>query len=85
VTGEEGVTHSWSPWTVNGDDGSRYPASSSTYEDYPKPEYPFAGEETYKPGDCVKGWIVFTTDAKPDIAVVRYSNDQGRDCHLEIE
>jgi hypothetical protein len=56
----EGVTFSWSPWTLQDGDSGRYPASSSTYENFPKPEFPFAGDETFRRGDCVKGWIVFS-------------------------
>lgn len=77
VTGGEAVSLSWDPWSAFTADGSRFPALGSTYGDYPKPEYPFAGDETYKPGECVKGWIVFSSPKKPEMTSIRYSNDAG--------
>jgi len=77
VTGDEPVSLSWDPWSAFTADGSRFPALGSTYGDYPKPEYPFAGDETYKPGECVKGWIVFSSPKTPRMTSIRYSNDAG--------
>ena len=77
VSGDEAVSLSWDPWSAFTADGSRFPALGSTYGDYPKPEYPFAGDETYQPGECVKGWIVFSSPKTPQMTSIRYSNDAG--------
>ena len=46
------------PWTLAYEDGSRVEPSSTTYGDFPKPEYPF--ETTLTAGRCVRGKLVFS-------------------------
>ena len=48
----------WNPWVREDGDASQDPASSSAYEDFPAPEYPFAGDRTHGAGQCAEGWIV---------------------------
>lgn len=46
------------PWSLAYKDGSRVQPSSTTYGDFPRPEYPYEDTEV-PPGDCVRGKIVF--------------------------
>ncbi|MFI2367449.1 hypothetical protein [Streptomyces sp. NPDC018833] len=46
------------PWTLSYEDGSRVEPSSTTYGDFPKPEFPF--ETTLTDGKCVRGKLVFS-------------------------
>lgn len=45
------------PWTISYEDGTRVEPSSSTYGDFPKPEYPVETQLTT--GRCVRGKLVF--------------------------
>ncbi len=38
--GQDGVSFSWSPWSITGKDGGTYPASDSTWSDFPAPSTP---------------------------------------------
>ena len=73
----EGVTMSWSPWSLTDSSGGLYPASSSTYENFPVPEYPFADSSVFRSGDCARGWIVFGVPAEQGVSGVRYGNQAG--------
>ncbi|MFH9761328.1 hypothetical protein ACH4MJ_04235 [Streptomyces anulatus] len=57
------------PWTLAYEDGSRAEPSSTTYEDFPKPEFPF--ETTLTDGKCVRGKLVFPVpgDQRPTAVV----------------
>ncbi len=68
---------SWSPWVLADADSGQYPASSSTTEDFPVPEYPLAGARLYKVRQCAKGWIVFGAPRDAKLATMDYSNDTG--------
>lgn len=68
---------SWGPWSMIGSDGGRYPMSSSTWGDFPKPQYPFGGDEVFNVGDCAKGWMLGEVNTGVSVAKVRYSNDSG--------
>ncbi|WP_173264455.1 DUF4352 domain-containing protein [Streptomyces pacificus] len=59
----------WTPWSLAYTDGSRVDPSSTTYRDFPKPEYP--GETTLTSGKCVRGKLVFAvpSDSRPDTVV----------------
>ncbi|MEN8655020.1 hypothetical protein ABCR94_31650 [Streptomyces sp. 21So2-11] len=45
------------PWTLAYGDGTRIEPSSSTWDDFPKPEYPLETKLTV--GKCVRGKLVF--------------------------
>jgi hypothetical protein len=57
------------PWTLFYEDGTRIEPSSTTYDDFPKPEYPFETQLTT--GKCVRGKLVFAVpgDAWPHTVV----------------
>ncbi|MFD9047671.1 DUF4352 domain-containing protein [Streptomyces zaomyceticus] len=46
-----------SPWTLAYADGARVEPSGSTWDDFPKPEFPV--ETTLTPGKCVRGKVVY--------------------------
>ncbi|HET7414093.1 MAG TPA: hypothetical protein VFI97_00145 [Arthrobacter sp.] len=73
----KGITFSWSPWSLTDKSSGLYPASSSTYTGFPSPEYPFADQSVFRPGDCAKGWIVFGVPDHVTITGVRYGNQMG--------
>lgn len=52
----------------------QYPAASSTYEDYPRPMFPFAGQTATPAGQCVKGWVVFPTEADTTLAYMAWGD-----------
>ncbi|MET9702305.1 hypothetical protein [Streptomyces griseus] len=57
------------PWTLAYEDGSRAEPTSTTYEDFPKPEFPF--ETILTDGKCVRGKLVFPVpgDQRPTAVV----------------
>ncbi|MGW0122155.1 hypothetical protein [Streptomyces sp. NPDC003327] len=57
------------PWTLSYADGSRIEPSSSTWDDFPKPEFPL--ETKLTPGKCVRGKVVFPVpgDSRPETVV----------------
>ncbi|GGX82699.1 hypothetical protein [Streptomyces fructofermentans] len=59
------------PWTLSYADGARIEPSSVTYDDFPKPEYPY--EATLKTGDCVRGKTVFAVPGTQRPERVLYS------------
>lgn len=75
--GESGVSFSWFPWSITGSAGGTYPASDSTWGDFPRPAYPFGGEREYRNGQCVNGWIMFALNADEEPATVEYGNSVG--------
>ncbi|MCM0622347.1 hypothetical protein [Nocardioides bruguierae] len=75
VTG--GGSVSWSPWSLVDKRDGRYPASSSTWSDFPLPEYPFAGVQIGE-GECAQGWIVFRVPAKCGKAVALVYDNGSR-------
>jgi hypothetical protein len=68
---------SWNPWVVLDGDQGQYPASSETYGDWPKPEYPFSGEPMA--AGCRKGWILFGVPKGTEVARVGYAADPEGD------
>lgn len=60
-----------SPWTLSYEDGTRIEASSTTYGDFPKPEYPF--ETKLTEGKCVRGKVVFAVPGNSRPATVVYA------------
>lgn len=64
-------TASTEPWTLAYEDGSRVDPSSTTYDDFPKPEYPF--ETTLTDGKCVRGKLVFPVPGDQRPATVVYA------------
>ncbi|MFD9536280.1 hypothetical protein [Streptomyces sp. NPDC060010] len=59
------------PWTLSYHDGARVLASSTTYDDFPKPAFPF--ETKLTAGKCVKGSIVFAVPDNPRPSTVVYA------------
>ncbi|MFG2589066.1 hypothetical protein [Streptomyces sp. NPDC048438] len=57
------------PWTLAYEDGARVESSSTTYGDFPKPEFPV--EVTLTEGKCVRGKLVFPVpgDQRPTTVV----------------
>lgn len=64
-------TASNSPWTLSYEDGTRIEPSSSTYDDFPKPEYPF--ETKLTEGKCVRGKVVFAVPGNSRPTTVVYA------------
>ncbi|MFB8035887.1 hypothetical protein ACFC5Z_23650 [Streptomyces sp. NPDC056004] len=66
-------TTSSQPWTLAYADGARIEPSSTTYDDFPKPEY--VEDAAVGPGDCSRGKIVFPVpgDQRPARAI--YATD----------
>ncbi|MFJ2178904.1 hypothetical protein ACIOHE_39175 [Streptomyces sp. NPDC087851] len=58
-----------SPWILAYADGTRAEPSSTTYDDFPRPEFPF--EETLTQGKCVRGKVVYATpgDSRPESVI----------------
>lgn len=68
----------WSPWNATDGSGGFFPASSSRYDDYPKPGYPFSGAPVLTEGKCAKGWVVFETTTKGTrLSEVSYTSGAG--------
>ncbi|SDC56467.1 hypothetical protein [Rhodococcus tukisamuensis] len=65
---------SWSEWSVLDATDGRYPASSVTYPQFPRPEYPFS---VVGVGDCVRGWVVFPVADGAMIDRVRYTPNES--------
>ncbi|MFI1616515.1 hypothetical protein ACH4VT_05935 [Streptomyces lydicus] len=56
-TDKGSVLSSQTDWTLAYGDGARVEPSSSTWDDFPKPEFPV--ETQVRAGDCVRGKLVF--------------------------
>ncbi|MFE5675095.1 hypothetical protein ACFQ7B_07605 [Streptomyces erythrochromogenes] len=59
------------PWTLTYADGARIAPSSTTFDDFPKPAFPF--ETTLTAGKCVKGNIVFAVPDNPRPSTAAYA------------
>ncbi|GGY82966.1 hypothetical protein GCM10010363_74500 [Streptomyces omiyaensis] len=57
------------PWTLAYSDGARVEASGTTWDDFPKPEFPI--ETKLSPGKCVRGKVVYPVpgDSRPETIV----------------
>ncbi|MFK0159491.1 DUF4352 domain-containing protein [Streptomyces sp. NPDC090499] len=60
-----------SSWTLYYSDGSRVDPSSSTYDDFPKPEFPV--QVTITAGKCARGKLVFPVPGGKRPAAVLYA------------
>jgi hypothetical protein len=71
------VTVSSLPWALVYSDGSRIDPSSVTYDDFPRPEYPFDAE--VKAGDCVRGNVVYPVPGgkRPERIIYAPEGDSG--------
>ncbi|MEU9924542.1 hypothetical protein AB0H51_25180 [Streptomyces griseoluteus] len=63
------------PWTLAYDDGARVEPSSSTYDDFPKPEY--VEDADVSPGDCSRGKIVYPVPGDKWPAKAIYATDSS--------
>lgn len=61
------------PWTLSYEDGTRIEPSSTTYDDFPRPEFPF--ETKLTTGKCVKGHVVYPVPGDQRPAAVVYAPD----------
>ncbi|WUT01746.1 hypothetical protein OHA46_33865 (plasmid) [Streptomyces sp. NBC_00708] len=63
-----------SPWVLAYDDGGRVEASSSIYDDFPRPHYPV--EATLTAGKCIRGYVVYPVpdDDRPASVIYTYGN-----------
>lgn len=68
------------PWTLSYDDGARIEPSSSTWDDFPKPEFPF--ETKLTSGKCVRGKLVYPVPGDSRPATVVYA-PEGLDTPVE--
>ncbi|MFD3326575.1 hypothetical protein [Streptomyces sp. NPDC058701] len=68
--GTVGVTRN--PWVLAYTDGARIEPSSVTYDDFPRPEYPW--EADIRNGDCLRGKTVFAVPGKQRPARVLYTS-----------
>ncbi|WP_280333108.1 hypothetical protein [Nocardia wallacei] len=65
-------TVGWDTWTLADANYGNYPASNLTYNQFPKPLYPF-GSQTVAVGDCVRGSILFPIPDGVTITRVKYN------------
>ncbi|MEU7972144.1 hypothetical protein AB0B48_08880 [Micromonospora sp. NPDC049089] len=68
------ITVSNSPWVLVYADDTQIEASSTGYDSFPEPEYPW-GDKALAPGRCVRGWITFPVPAKKRPVAVEYAAD----------
>jgi hypothetical protein len=76
ITYPGGSTISWQPWALTDAGGGVYPASETTYDDFPVPAYPFDGDKVFARGMCAKGWILFGVPKHGRAARVVYQDEQ---------
>lgn len=69
------ISVSWLAWSVQGDDGGTYPSSNSTWDDFPRPQYPVMS--SLANGKCAKGWIMVALNSGVAPESVTYANSQG--------
>ncbi|MEU1867864.1 hypothetical protein [Streptomyces gardneri] len=63
------------PWTLSYADGARIEPSSSTWDDFPKPEFPF--ETKLTPGKCVRGKVVFPVPGNSNPETIVYAPESA--------
>lgn len=68
----QGVSLSWSPWTVQDEAHGRYPGSSVTYSGMPVPQYPNS-DDRVAVGECMRGSLVFPVTDGVKVTTVRYA------------
>ncbi|MBM0255511.1 hypothetical protein [Micromonospora sp. 4G55] len=71
---ENQIVVSNSSWALTYADDTQIEASSTGYDSFPKPEYPW-GEKALAPGRCVRGWITFPVPARKRPVFVEYAAD----------
>lgn len=60
------------PWSLVGADNGRYEVSSTGYDGFPSPAYPW-GDAPIAAGECIRGWIVFVAPTAAAVEYVRYA------------
>lgn len=60
------------PWTLAYADDSQIEASSTGYQQFPQPGYPF-GEKSLAAGRCIRGWITFPVPGGKRPVAVEYA------------
>lgn len=68
---EDPISVSHGPWALVYADSTRITASSTGYEAFPKPEYPW-GDTIVTSGRCVRGWITFGVPPTTRPSMVEY-------------
>ncbi|MGY2019417.1 hypothetical protein [Nocardia gipuzkoensis] len=69
-------TVSWDVWSVTDANYGSYRASNLTYNQFPRPLYPFS-EETVAVGDCVRGSILFPVPDGVTVTRVKYAPNKN--------
>ncbi|HKS98102.1 MAG TPA: hypothetical protein VJT31_01110 [Rugosimonospora sp.] len=59
-------------WMLVYADQTEVQSARVTHAQFPKPRYPVT-QRTLKPGECVRGWIVFPVPAGAEPALIRYT------------
>lgn len=70
-----GIIVTTNPWTLVYADDTTAEASSTGYEEFPEPGFPF-GEKALSPGRCVRGWITFPVPGKKWPVAVEYAPER---------
>lgn len=68
------ISVSNSPWVLVYADNTQIEASSTGYDSFPEPKYPW-GDKALAPGRCVRGWITFPVPTKKRPVAVEYAAD----------
>lgn len=64
------------PWALVYGGGTRAKPSSTTYQQFPLPEYP-VGEEVLRSGRCIRGWITFPVPKGGRPSTIEYATEDG--------
>lgn len=79
----EGYYVTRSPWSLMYETGALLQTSSTGYNGFPQPEYPW-GDTAVRPGQCVSGWIVFPVPADETPTGVQYEAHQPPNLYWQI-
>jgi hypothetical protein len=71
-----GFTVSWDVWSVADANYGNYKAADLTYNQFPRPLYPFF-EEPVSVGDCVRGSILFPVPDGVTVTRVKYAPNKN--------
>lgn len=72
----KGIAVSNEPWSLVYADDSQIEASSTGYESFPEPEYPW-GEKEIAWGRCIRGWITYPVPGKQRPVAVEYAPERN--------
>lgn len=66
-----GASVSSSPWNIVDTANRQFEPSSVGYQQFPEPSYGW-GDVPIAPGECIRGWIVFTVAQDAQLTTVKY-------------